>query len=380
MGRVVRRAAVAASVAPLILGVPQAAARGDDPSLTHARVERVGGGTLRPGDTPRVRASFTNSGTRALDRVPVELVITDGLAFAAEYRNCTYGTEARSDAALLTRHRAMCLIDARVGPGESFELAPFGLRVGRYASGEEVAVQEAMTPDRPGEGMRDVHRGRGAELTLTKRNGAPPPADPDDVTPSRGDLSLRVENAWDIEVKGAALSGRQGETVTADLEMLFHGAAVQAQLDAENSIPFTRVAVRFPEGVSVVGVPKLCGRENSHRENRPYLCEYGLYTNGFDLPLLRDGFRVHWPFRLRIDAPGRLTGGEVRVDGPAERLRADADHSNDRAVVGVRAAPRSSVRTTVLRAAGGALVLVLITAGAVAVRRRTAGRSGRGTG
>ncbi|MYR04322.1 hypothetical protein GTX23_38515, partial [Streptomyces sp. SID6139] len=43
---------------------------------------------------------------------------------------------------------------------------------------------------------------------------------------------------------------RLGETVMAALALDFHGGPVQAQLDAENSIPFARVEVRFPEGVT----------------------------------------------------------------------------------------------------------------------------------
>lgn len=68
-------------------------------------------------------------------------------------------------------------------------------------------------------------------------------------------------------------------------------------------------------------------------------------------------------------------GAEVWVGGPDERLRHDTDHTNDAAAVVFHATARSHSRGALFTAADGALVLVLITAGAPAIRRRTRGRS-----
>ncbi|MGW7609113.1 hypothetical protein ACWGKW_17940 [Streptomyces sp. NPDC054766] len=189
------------------------------------------------------------------------------------------------------------------------------------------------------------------------------------------------DTPWDLEVTGAALKGRKGETVTADLALDFHGADVQAQLDAENSVPFARTEVQFPEGVTVLSTPELCKLGNSTTRKPFYLCEYGLYTNSFDIPMLRDGFHVAYPFRLRIDDPSRLTGGRIRVDAPAERLRGDADPENSTASITIEAigeagssAGSGSWSTTAWTATAGAGVLALtglLAAGLVRARRRT---------
>ncbi|WP_406836184.1 hypothetical protein ACICHK_06730 [Streptomyces sp. AHU1] len=184
---------------------------------------------------------------------------------------------------------------------------------------------------------------------------------------------------WDMEVTGDALKGRKGETLTADLSMDFHGAPVQAQLDAENSVPFARVEVRFPEGVTVLSVPELCELGNSRTRKPFYLCEYGLLTTGFDVPMLRDGFHVDFPFEVRIDDTSELGGGRLRVDAPAERLKGDTDPGNSTAPITVEAigvpggsGPAGGSGPTawaVAAVGGGALVPAGLTA-FVLVRRR----------
>ncbi|MEU1407736.1 hypothetical protein ABZ471_36340 [Streptomyces sp. NPDC005728] len=187
-----------------------------------------------------------------------------------------------------------------------------------------------------------------------------------------GAAGTRGSGQWDLEVTGAAVKGRKGDTVTADLALDFHGADVQAQLDAENSVPFARVEVRLPDGVTVLSSPENCGRIDGKKE-APFLCEYGLYTNGFDVPMLRDGFHMAYPFTLRIDDTSKLTGGRIRVDAPPERLRDDANPRNSTAPItfeAAGAAAGSGPTPWAVAAGGGALGLTALLAFVLA-RRRT---------
>ncbi|MGW4887806.1 hypothetical protein [Streptomyces murinus] len=172
--------------------------------------------------------------------------------------------------------------------------------------------------------------------------------------------------------------GGVGETATAALALDFHGGPVQAQLDAENSIPFARVEARFPEGVTVLSVPEGCGPTDVRSRPASYLCEYGLYTTGFDVPMLRDGFHRDFPFTVRIDDPSKHTAGAIRVDAPEQRLREDADPGNSIApitlgaigagVIGAEDEPGPPAWAV----AAGAAALAGVLAGVLALVRRRA--------
>ncbi|MEU0331979.1 hypothetical protein [Streptomyces sp. NPDC006193] len=350
------------------------AATTDGKRMTLDRLDRDGGERPRVGATFHVRAGFTHHGEHALHQVAVSINLSERLSFATEYRNCEYGTDVEENPASRTHHQALCLIDTRVQPGESVDLAPVAVTVGKAALDEVVSVEDATGMGWPPYGKwRDRHRGRGRgkELTLVKRTGGVPPAARVTDGMSSGRLEVSVDNAWDLAVKGAAVKGRKGDTVTAKLSLDFHGADVKAQLDAENSIPFARVAVRLPRGVTVVSTPEHCGGGDPGK-GKPYLCEYGLYTTGFDLPMLRDGFHRDYPFELRIDDTSELDGGMVRVDAPPERLRDDAAPENDTAPLTIEAtgAAGGPSWTAGFLAAGAA---VLVPAGLIArlrARRR----------
>ncbi|MEW2623183.1 hypothetical protein [Streptomyces sp. NPDC048106] len=386
-----RVGAVAAAV--VVLGAPVARADAGTPSATGARTLQVkapgdadrltidrlgrdGGETLKVGSTLKVRAGFTYHGKRALRQVMVYLFTSEGLPFTTEYGNCHYGSKVRQGSEQ-TSSRALCRIDVRVEPGESVDLAPISLKVGEHALTERVSVGDATGMDWSGGEWPDVHRGRGEPLTLARRTGSVPPADRQTDGMESGMLTVSVDNTWDMAVTGAALRGRKGETLTAGLALDFHGADLQAQLDAENSVPFARVEVKFPKGVTVLNIPKDCKRGDVRSRPPYYLCEYGLYTNGFDIPLLRDGFHRDYPFKVRIDDTSRLTGGTVRVDAPEERLRADADPGNSTApitfeAVGGAADGAGGSGTTAWVVAGSAAAVALAGLLAVALVRRRA--------
>ncbi|MEU8032482.1 hypothetical protein AB0C13_28250 [Streptomyces sp. NPDC049099] len=128
--------------------------------------------------------------------------------------------------------------------------------------------------------------------------------------------------------------------------------------------------MRFPEGVTVLSTPKLCGVPNS-RKRTHYRCEYGLCTSGFEVPVLRDGFHVDYPFKVRIDDPSKLTGGMIRVDAPPERLRGDADPRNSTAPLTIEAAGAAGgFGPTAWAVAAGAAAAVLTGLLALGRRRR----------
>ncbi|NEB78514.1 hypothetical protein G3I40_25280 [Streptomyces sp. SID14478] len=77
--------------------------------------------------------------------------------------------------------KASCLVDMRLEPGESIDLAPIAVEADEKGLWETVRVESA-TGDWRGP-WRDVHRGRGTALTLAPSRGGPaacrpPPASP----------------------------------------------------------------------------------------------------------------------------------------------------------------------------------------------------------
>ncbi|POX61441.1 hypothetical protein C3492_21365 [Streptomyces sp. Ru62] len=369
-----------ANVRPLSAGSSHALREegaGHEELLTIDRLERDGGDLLREGSRFDVRAGFKHKGERVLHKKAFSITVSERLSFATEYSNCEYGEEVPTSPVNRSFRTAVCWIDMRIEPGESVDLAPFALKVDRWANDETVSVADSGLGKHwaaPGVVWRDRHWGRGGKLTLAKRTGDVPPAArvKAGVDLSYYKLDVDVDSSWDIEVTGAALKGRKGETVTAHLAMDFHGSDVQAQHDAENSVPFARIRVQFPQGVTVLKSPKQCGNRVTKRPY--YQCEYNLYTNSFDVPMLRDGYHEDFPFELRIDDTSELTGGSIRLDAPTEVLQADADHVNSTARITVDAVggPDRTDRTawTVAAGAGALAVTGLLAAALLRARRR----------
>ncbi|MCT9004043.1 hypothetical protein [Streptomyces rhizosphaerihabitans] len=349
----------------------------DEDRLTLDRLEQDGGELIHKGSTFHVRGGFTYHGERALRQVAVSMKVSEGISFTTEYSNCEYGEYVPFSPELRGSRQAVCLIDARVEPGESVDLAPVTLKAGSLAEAGAVDMLVGEVEKRGWSGLkwRDRHRGRGEELTLARRTGSVPPA----ARQTAGTYSIlfvSMDNPWDLKVTGAALKGRKGETVTADLALDFHGANVRAQRSSENDEPFANVEVRLPKGVTVLSTPKHCRLTNS-RTVKTYTCDYGLYTSGFDEPLLRDGFHVAYPFKLRIDDPSKLTGGRIRVvDAEARPLRKDADPKNNTAPITTGAADGSGATAWAVAASAAAVALTGLLAAALIRTRRARQRTG----
>ncbi|WP_130333453.1 hypothetical protein [Streptomyces sp. BK022] len=349
--------------------------RGHDEWLTIDRLERDGGDLPREGTTFEVRAGFEHKGERVMRKRAFSISVSERLSFATEYSNCEYGEDVPTSPVNRSFRKAVCWIDARIEPGESVDLAPIPLKVDRWANDETVSVADAGVREQwaaSGVVWRNRHWGRGGKLTLAKRAGDVPPAArvKAAVDMSSGGLDVNVDSSWDIEVTGAALNGRRGEADTADLAMDFHGADVQAQRDPENSVPFARVRVQFPRGVTVLRSPKQCGNRVTKRPY--YQCEYNLYTNSYDAPMLRDGYHEAFPFRLRIDDPSELTGGSISLDAPPEVLQDDADHANSTARITVEAVGGPDRTAWIVAAGAGTLALTGILAAVLLRARRRA--------
>ncbi|MFD8735428.1 hypothetical protein ACFV06_10920 [Streptomyces sp. NPDC059618] len=368
----------AADVRPLSAGsghLLRGQGTGHEEFLTIDRLERDGGDLPREGATIKVRAGFKHKGERVLGKRAFSITLSERLSFATEYSNCEYGQEVPTSPVNRSFRTAICWIDTRIEPGEVVDLAPIALKVDRRANDETVSVADVGVGRQWASDVvwRDRHWGRGGKLTLAKRTGDVPPAARVKavVAMSSWVLKVHVDSRWDIEVTGAALKGRKGATVTAHLAMDFHGADVQAQRDAENSVPFARIRVQFPQGVTVLKSPKQCGNRVTKRPY--YQCEYSLRTNSFDVPMLRDGYHEAFPFRLRIDDPSELTGGSIRLDAPAEVLQEDADHANSTARIAVDAVggPDRTAAWTVAAGAGALALTGLLAAALLRARRRT---------
>jgi hypothetical protein len=145
-------------------------------------------------------------------------------------------------------------------------------------------------------GADDPEPGRDGTLGLvavSARPGAAPP----DAHAARAEVSVRVtgRQTLDMVAIGDDVRGRPGATVTAEVGVRNLGPAF-ARGAAEHA---ALVLMTAPAGTTVVSHPDGCVLAN--RRKQSYLCVTG--ADPFE-----PGDTFTWPFRLRIDRAGELTG------------------------------------------------------------------------
>ena len=264
--------------------------------------------SAKPGATVTTPLGVRNDGANAITGVDLFFFIDPWYGMAKHYSNCLYGTSA-----------AYCHFDTTLKPGGSYLPAePMGLAIRPDVPAPDVIGQTYnwYTPADNRDNIDLVNaqkpkRGTDGALALKQKVSAL--TVPQTDTSGGADwqttiVSVTGSQQADLAAAGASVSGATGATVTAAVGVKNLGPAFVFGFPD----PAAKVTVTVPAGVSVVTVPEGCVKTGA-----AYVCTTTAMP--FDV-----NATVTWPFELRIDRDGTLTGA-VRV----KSAQPDGNAAND---------------------------------------------------
>lgn len=254
-------------------------------------------GETEPGTTETIPFALSNKGNEAANGFTLTMYASYGLDFVSTYPECEY-------ADVVPVAHATCTFDEVLAPGESFELPePLKVAIAEHAFSERLDLSVE-----PGGGATDVW-------------------DDDNYVA----LQIGAANTADFAVRGAAVSGAAGDTVTARIAFRNKGPAWVGNLGSGE--PVASVDLRVPEGTTVTGVPSGC---------YPLTLDGGYFPGSTGAPRyvcnlpywVSESAKRTYAFKLRVDvvvpgASGAVVVRPEREDG----VPFDPDGSNNSARV-----------------------------------------------
>ncbi|MFD4693207.1 hypothetical protein [Streptomyces sp. NPDC058463] len=284
------------------------AAFGDEtaPALVIGGIEPIDG--VKPGSSFDLPVTVANKGTGASEKVWVSYSVTRGLDFAEVPSNCR-AQQVPSYDEMPERWIAVCAFDQGLEPGAVY------------------------TPEKPLR-VKALDRALNDELRVSVGN-ADPGADENGTPPVAGtapavklvegqaggegsapfvDVPVTSVNTADYQVKGAALKGSVGDTVT--MKVAFTNAGPAWVLTREGDRLVT-VVVTPPEGTSVVKSHGFC-----EAKGEAYVC-------GTSQRSVNEGGGETYTFKLKIDKRVADAKGSVALSTEARPF--DTDKANDKA-------------------------------------------------
>ncbi|MFR9795417.1 hypothetical protein ACL02U_05830 [Streptomyces sp. MS06] len=272
---------------------------------------------FKAGDTYEANLGLRNRGSMPSEGAVLRFHGSRGLSFPDSYGNCAY-TETTTGSLLHQGSEALCTFPDTIGPGEAYALSePLKVKTAGFALND--IFNYGFTAVSPSEAKalrsaKSYRQGTGPDLTLTKVSGA----DPADYT-HFAEVDLPRTNTYDLQLTGASVSGRAGETVQAVVGFRNNGPAwISALRSGGEPLGFS---VHVPEGATVTQAPDACWKSTLNDGRKGYRC-------WVDTPLLEDA-RIDFPFELRIDRVVPDAKAQVALpdwDNPRE-----SDPSNDSA-------------------------------------------------
>lgn len=304
------------AVALIVLGATPAAAGDAAVGLVLGPVAPIDG--VRPGtDIAAPRATFTNTGGAALDRVWVSYSLSHGLGHAEVPANCvSYANRGEDE--VLDSSAVDCEFDQAVRPGVVY--APertLTVKALGNALHEHVGVLVG-TYDPRGENTSAPVRGTAPAVRLVERPEDTPAA-PGSATHDGWDSAsakVTAKSTADFRVTGARLRGEVGDTVPLTLRFTDAGPG---WVYSEVGEPVAHVRVTVPAGTSVTKADGLCRKVRT-----------GTYDCGSGSSWVDAKGGTAYDFTLRIDKAVRGAKGSVALTGPRPY---DTVRSNDAAAV-----------------------------------------------
>ncbi|MEV6850132.1 hypothetical protein [Actinoplanes sp. NPDC051411] len=268
---------------------------------------------VKPGGTVAVPLSVRNNGETAITGVDVFFFIDPWYGMAKHYSNCVYGTTA-----------GYCHFDTELKANTSYALSEdMGVKIRGDVPAPSTIGQtfDWYTPNDNSDnidlvnGQKPKHGTDGA-LSLRAKPAALAKSKPQTDISS---LGLDYQTALfevtgtrngDVAAVGAQVKGATGATVTAKVGVRNLGPAFEFGFPN----PAAQVTVTAPAGTTVVSVPDGCVKAGA---------AYECTTTASPLDV---NASVTWPFKLRIDKSGTLTGSVV-----AKSFQPDVTKDNDAA-------------------------------------------------
>ena len=273
---------------------------GSGPDLVVPRLLEQHG--VQPRDIVNRSLPFTNTGNAVVKGVKLTMSFSGGLLVLDRYRNCSY-TNDSPDPGITT---VECVVDGDFEPGQSYALdAPIRLRVADFGLYEFFGyrVEEEAWSGGEGSGADQILKFvRNSSVLRSMKRVDLNVGDNDSSSP------IIVANTADFEVIGAKVEGGVGDQVEAMVQIRNHGPAwVTSLLSSEH---ISTIAVRIPEGTTVVAKPARC---------RARTASGGWFEGDLGAPvywcstdkILRPGANAKFPLTLRIDKVIQAVAGTI---------------------------------------------------------------------
>ncbi|MFE0252308.1 hypothetical protein [Streptomyces sp. NPDC059010] len=305
------------AVALISLGATPAVAADTAPGLVLGEMAPFEG--VKPGSTFEVPATFTNTGTEALDKVWLSYTVSHGLNHTDLPSNCTAWKIWGFDEIPVST-QAVCKFDQTVKPGVVYA-AESDMRVDALDSALYDTVRVAVTANdnAPGdEASSGPVQGTGPALKLVERPDATPAA-PGSAEHEDWDaqtVKVTAANTADFLVTGDRLKGRVGDTV--DLKLKFTNAGPGWVYNGTVGIPLTHVLIKMPAGTSVTKGNGYCDKQSS-----------GTYECGISQAWVNEGEGETYTFKLKIDKAVQGAKGSVALEAKSRPF--DDNKANDKA-------------------------------------------------
>lgn len=318
-----RTAGAVGAVALMMLGAAPAGAADAETGLVLGKVAPVDG--LKPGSEFSVPASFTNTGTAALDKVWMSYSVTRGLGYTEVPSNCVSFEVGSVDEAP-DQSIVNCEFDQTVNPGVVY--APektLTLKALDRALYDELLVSVYnYDPGVDGDnGTYDAVQGTGPAVKLVERPDETPAApgsaqhvDVDGTTWDYAHVKVTTENTADFQVTGAQLKGKVGDTVPLTVNFTNAGPAWYY---GERGVWAAHIRIKLPAGTSVTKADGFCKSAGS-----------GTYDCGTSQAWVEEQRGETYDFKLKIDKAVPGAKGSVALMG---QRPFDTVKSNDTAAI-----------------------------------------------
>ncbi|MFI8240291.1 hypothetical protein ACIF83_23920 [Streptomyces sp. NPDC085866] len=314
--RLLRRTAGAVGAVALIaLGAAPAGATDARPGLVLGRIAPIDG--VRPGSELKVPASFTNTGTVALDKVWMSYSVTRGLSHTEVPSNCLRYEIPSFDEAPSSSD-VVCEFDQQVEPGVVYTPdRTLALKALDRALYDELRVTVATYDPAFTDAGPPPVRGTGPAVKLVERPDETPAA-PGSARHEEWDaatVKVTAKNTADFQVTGARLKGKVGDTVPLVVQFTNAGPGWVLR---EIGSGATRVHIKVPAGTSVTKTDGFCKSVGS----RTYEC-------GTSEAWVDENSGETYEFRLKINKVVSGAKGSVALAGEPRPF--DTEKANDTA-------------------------------------------------
>ena len=306
------------AVALIALGAAPAVADDDSGAvLTLGVIDPIDG--VKPGSTVEVPATFTNSGSAAIDKVYLSASVTRGLSHTELPSNCLRYEVVSFDEEP-SKSVAVCEFDQTVKTGVVYAPEkPLTLKAQDHALYDRLRVTVDTDDPAPGDGASAPVRGTAPAVGLAEQPGATAARPGYRPHPSwdAEDTEVTADNTADFQVTGARLKGKVGDTV--GLTVKFTNAGPGWVL-RDGGIPVTKVRIDMPAGTTVTKAHDYCDKVAT-----------GSYECGTSESWEDEGEGETYTFKLKIDKAVPGAKGSVALAGASRPF--DRNKANDTAAI-----------------------------------------------